>query len=455
MEMQFGFAAGFMSYQTSYFEPVQADSLSSQANGSEPTTSQLPVIREPVESSMMMDFMNHAYLMVSRQMGMMAGSGMMANPFDTDTDGSSANGESMGGLTTSSFAQPMRFNSTFIQFSLQVFGYAMPTSSSEQPSRPAPLTEEPVFVAETPAPVAEQPVPDSESPVPVIDQVMPQVPVVDELPPLDTPAAALVSGEESVADAKPHGPRFPIAEVSAEDFKRYRLRQLSTQLETSLKLELKTQDGDVITLDFSQLDIVEATRFRGRTHDGERYRVNSYYESTKRVVNVEVRGELSNAEKEAINKVLSAVIEAADKFFDGSLDKAMKQLMSMDFDTEELAEFSLRMNMSKSVEVTRAYQGGRRNLAHLADRDNGIMKVLKHFAREQHKLIDLASEVLNKESAVRLVKTLLPPMLEDPLTALVNNVQNHKMAAESDAQIQNDSASETDDDDETHHHHHH
>ena len=153
--------------------------------------------------------------------------------------------------------------------------------------------------------------------------------------------------------------------------------------------------------------------------------------------------------------VLSAVIEAADKFFDGSLDKAMKQLMSMDFDTEELAEFSLRMNMSKSVEVTRAYQGGRRDLAHLADRDNGIMKVLKHFAREQHKLIDLASEVLNKESAVRLVKTLLPPMLEDPLTGLVNNVQNHKMAAESDARIQNDSASETDDDDETHHHHHH
>ena len=83
------------------------------------------------------------------------------------------------------------------------------------------------------------------------------------------------------------------------------------------------------------------------------------------------------------------------------------------------------------------------------------MKVLKHFAREQHKLIELASEVLNKESAVRLVKTLLPPMLEDPLTALVNKVQNHKMATESDAPIQNDSASEADDDDETRQHHHH
>ena len=173
------------------------------------------------------------------------------------------------------------------------------------------------------------------------------------------------------------------------------------------------------------------------------------------MVNVEVRGDLSNAEKEAINKVLSAVIEAADKFFDGSLDKAMKQLMSMDFDTKELAEFSLQMNMSKSVEVTRAYQGGRRHLANLADRDNGIMKVLKHFAREQHKLIELAGEVLNKESAVRLIKTLLPSMLEDPLTARVNNVQNHKIAAESDAPIQNASANEADDDEETHHHHHH
>ena len=452
MEMQFGFAAGFMSYQTSHFEPMQADSVNSQGNGSESTASQSPVTREPVESSRVMDFMSHAYLMVSRQMGMVAGSGMMANPFDTGTDGSSAKGESMSRVTTNSFAQPMMFNSAFMQFSLSVFGYGMPMSSSEQPSSPAALTEEPVFVAEAPAPVTEQPAPVSESPVPVIDQVMPETPVVDELPPLEEPAAALV--EKSGSDDKPHRSRLPIAEVSAEDFKRYRLRQLSTQLETSLKLELKTQDGDVITLDFSQLDVVEATRFRGRTHDGDRYRVNGSYESTRRVVNVEVRGDLSNAEKEAINNVLSAVIEAADKFFDGSLDKAMKQLMSLDFDTEELAEFSLQMNMSKSVEVTRAYQGGRGHLANLADRDNGITKVLKHFAREQHKLIELASEVLNKESAVRLVKTLLPPMLEDPLTALVNNVQNHKMAAESDSPIQNGSASEADDDDETHHHHH-
>ncbi len=139
MEMQFGFAAGFISYQTSHFEPMQAESENSQGNGSERKASQPPVTREPVESSRMMDFMSHAYLMVSRQMGMMAGSGLMANPFDTGTDGSSVNGESMGSLTTNSSAQPMMFNSAFMQFSLQVFGYGMPMSPSEQPSPPCSL----------------------------------------------------------------------------------------------------------------------------------------------------------------------------------------------------------------------------------------------------------------------------------------------------------------------------
>lgn len=214
----------------------------------------------------------------------------------------------------------------------------------------------------------------------------------------------------------------------------------------------------VITLDFSQLDIVEATRFRGRTHDGDRVRLSSRYESTRRIVNIEVRGDLSDAETEAINKVLSAVIEAADQFFDGSLDKAMKQLLSMDFDTEELAEFSLQMNMTKSVEVTRSYQGGRRHLAHLAERDNGIMKLLKRFASEQHQLINLASEVLNPESAVRLVKTLLPPMLENPLAVLMNHSENQPKAAEvhemADIRDELTDTDDDDDDDNKHHHHH-
>ncbi|MCZ6853380.1 MAG: hypothetical protein O7G86_05615, partial [Gammaproteobacteria bacterium] len=278
----------------------------------------------------------------------------------------------MSVLTANAFAHPMMFSSSFMQFSLQVFGQVTLPSAEQAPGQsPDAVIEAPGFiVAESPVPVAEQPAAVLEGP-PVAEEPpatagsTPETLVVDESPAPSQPAMAPTSVEESRSD-EPLRSRFSITEVNTEDFKRYRMRQLSTELQTSLKLELKTKDGDVITLDFSQLDIVEATRFRGRTHDGDRIRMNSRFESTQRVVNMEVKGDLSDAETEAINKVLSAVIEAADKFFDGSFDKAMKQLLSMDFDTEELAEFSLQMNMTKSVEVTRTYQGGRRHLAHLA-----------------------------------------------------------------------------------------
>ena len=303
----------------------------------------MPVIQAPAESPMM-SFMSQAFLMMAQQMSIMARSGPMTHPADSSTDGSTANSESVGELNANSFAQPMIFSSVFMQFSLQIFGRAMPMSTGEQPPGPAPVSEEPVLVTETSLPTAEQPGAFAESPVlaeaPTV-LAPPAVDVDDSASPAGSVPAS-VPADESGSDDRSHRSRFPIAEVNAQDFRRYRLRQLSTEFETSLTLELKTQDGDVITLDFSQLDVVESTKFRGRTHDGDRYRVNDYYESTRRVVNMEVRGDLSEAEKEAINKVLSAVIEAADKFFDGSIDKAMKHLKAMEFDAQELAEFPIR-----------------------------------------------------------------------------------------------------------------
>jgi len=466
MEMQFGFAASFSSFQTSHLQSMPARSVDSQANGSDPDAAPPTQTTAPKGSIMMMDFMNHAFLMVSQQMGMMSGSDMMTHPFGSGSEPSAAGNESMGGLTANAFAHPMMFSSVFMQFSLQVFGRVTLSAAEEHSGQlPAAVIEDPVLVADTAVPLAEQPSPVAESPVPVVEEPpvrkapTPATSVADEVPAAAQPPATLISlAEPGSADPSPR-PRLSIVEINTEDFTRYRMRQLSTEFETSLKLELKTRDGDVITLNFSQLDIVEATRFRGRTHDGDRVRLSSRYESTRRVVNIEVRGDLSDAETEAINKVLSAVIEAADQFFDGSLDKAMKQLLSMDFDTEELAEFSLQMNMTKSVEVTRSYQGGRRHLAHLAERDNGIMKLLKRFASEQHQLINLASEVLNPESAVRLVKTLLPTMLENPLAALMNHSGNQQKTADvhemADIRDERADTDDDDDDDNKHHHHHH
>jgi hypothetical protein len=48
--------------------------------------------------------------------------------------------------------------------------------------------------------------------------------------------------------------------------------------------------------------------------------------------------------------------------------------------------------------------------------------VLDFFADQQRTLIDSASEVLDRPSAVKMVKSLLPPMLEKPFAQLAEKL---------------------------------
>jgi len=396
-----------------------------------------------------MGFMSPAYLMVAPQMAQMAGmpvagmpvagmpvagmpvagmppsmgqfsSGDPASPTGTGghvthnpTNSLSAGGDGFGasaypggafpggamaspvGFGAFMMAQPMMLAPVFF---MPVFaGFAAGFGAGAQP----PVAAEPPA-----APVAEVPA----APVQVADDVAP--PVSEEV----------VNDPEVVEDDF----TLPIKQYSAEEFSRFRMKSLDAELVTSLQLSLKTNEGDEITLDFNQVDVLQRTKFAGRSLEGDRVRVNSFNEETDRVVNMNVSGDLSDSEKAAVDSVLARVIEVANKFFEGSVGAALNKLKTMEFDTGTLAELSLKMSMTKSVEFTRAYQGGEDQLRRLAERDGGINNMLEFFADEQKKLIDMASEVLDGESAVKLVKSLLPPMLEEPLQALVAEVADYE-----------------------------
>ena len=109
-------------------------------------------------------------------------------------------------------------------------------------------------------------------------------------------AEAVDEAVRAPGPAEPAKPEFelPIKQYSAEEFSRFRMKSPDAELVTSLELSLKTKDGD-------------------------RVRVNSFNEETDRIVNMNVTGDLSDAEKAAVDAVLERVIEVANKFFDGSL----------------------------------------------------------------------------------------------------------------------------------------
>jgi hypothetical protein len=284
------------------------------------------------------------------------------------------------GLSQTGMAQHVVLSPVFLQIGFPVLVAYAPVSAQPPAQPPA--------IGAPPAPAAEDPVPV-------------QPPAGEE-------------SEEPTATV-PDGPRVSIDSLNVEDFDRFRLKQLTASLETSLKLELETRDGDRVTLDFSQLDVREHARFRGVDADGERMRLRESGQQTQRLVNMEVNGDLSEAEKAAIDDVLNRVIEVAQQFFGGSLDDAVSRLHVMDFDTSTLLDFSLEMSVTRKVEVSRSYNEGGDALTRLAGRDGQVMKTLEFLADAQRRLIDTAREVLNDPSAVKMVRSLLPPLLETQL----------------------------------------
>jgi hypothetical protein len=224
---------------------------------------------------------------------------------------------------------------------------------------------------------------------------------------------------------------LPITELGAEDFAKYRLLEKTKQQETSLSLELITADGDKISLNFEQLDSMEMTRFHGRTLDSDKVKDVSFHEQTDRVVNMEVVGDLSDAEKAAIGNVLSTIIDVVNKFFTGDVGQAVDKLKNMDFDGQQLAELSLNMSMSKSASVSKAYHNGGDHLHELKNREADIGQALEYLANEQKRLIDMSKDIFDAPSAAKLIRSLVPPMLSDPFSQLREQIAASVPASDS------------------------
>ena len=395
--------------------------------------------------SHMMGYMSPAYFMAAAQMMMMSSqagmptqmpSGMpagMAAPAATGTDSATATGGHVTSNATNSLVaaqsaqpgampgvMPGAYGMSGVNNGM-MGAMAMPVGFMMM----MPMTMSPVFgvfFGFAAMPGAAPSVPQSGSTpaalLPAQSPVAEQAPVATEVA---APAAAPSAEEAPVtedADAKP-----PVVQVAAEDFNQLKMRSRSSQLETSLQLSLTTRDGDKITLDFSQIDLFEKSRLSDPTAEGGRRHRHEVTERHDRVVNMNVEGDLDDVERAAVDAVLAEVIELANKFFTGNLDGVMQRLQSFDLDTEALSEFSLQMNMTKSVEFSRAHHKGRDSeIARLAGRDGEVMKMLEFLATEQRTLIRSASEVLDSPSAVKLVKALLPPLLEEPFAKLAETL---------------------------------
>ncbi|OMH39714.1 DUF5610 domain-containing protein [Motiliproteus sp. MSK22-1] len=124
----------------------------------------------------------------------------------------------------------------------------------------------------------------------------------------------------------------------------------------SFSLDLKTQDGDTVTIDFSNSNDYQASF--GAYNDGEGNSAAAFSIDRSQSSNYQfvVKGDLDEDELEAIENLIQDVSLIADDFFDGDVQAAFQQATEFQMDKTELASMSLTLTRSEQYSVAAAYQ---------------------------------------------------------------------------------------------------
>lgn len=130
---------------------------------------------------------------------------------------------------------------------------------------------------------------------------------------------------------------------------------LSASVQISRKergsLTLTTQDGDVLRIRFRNSERQSLELASATTPNSQATSV-SVSSSERSRTRVEVEGSLDAGELKAIEDFVGKVDALANEFFDGDFDAAFAAAGSLDYDTEEIAGFSLKLSVSERVQAS-------------------------------------------------------------------------------------------------------
>ena len=141
-------------------------------------------------------------------------------------------------------------------------------------------------------------------------------------------------------------------------------------------LLIRTKDGDEVQLRFESVKQFSASSFYSASENNqdadtsnednqgsssqqvERYQ---YFESNG--ISFSLKGELDEEELTAIADLVEQTQDLADTFYNGDVDKAFEQALTLGFDDKELVGYALQLNRTTQAEVVKAYE----NIQHYSE----------------------------------------------------------------------------------------
>ncbi len=160
------------------------------------------------------------------------------------------------------------------------------------------------------------------------------------------------------------------------------------------QFELVTAEGDRVNISASSLEQKSLSFGAAFADSGNGFtRSLEAQASQSRVSSVEwrVEGDLSEAELGAIGSLLERMDRLAREFFQGNLDQAFNQALSLGYDDKQIASFSLNLTQVEVQRVSSAYRA-------VSGSDSipeglGDLRPLGQFVRQLLDLVDSLSEV--------------------------------------------------------------
>jgi len=171
-----------------------------------------------------------------------------------------------------------------------------------------------------------------------------------------------------------------------------------TRTSSSLSLEVMTQDGDRVTVNFRQREGSLAVSTPGMSLSASAF--SSQYE-------MQVKGSLDDAEIAALETLFDDVGKLSETFYGGDLGAALEEAMSLGFDGNELASMSLELRQRSFSNVSRAYGEAGPSLptSRLESQQNMITEYVKAYTSA----LDRASPLSEpRDTLQKMMEALVP-----------------------------------------------
>jgi hypothetical protein len=182
-----------------------------------------------------------------------------------------------------------------------------------------------------------------------IDQIQKRI-----LSPIQSPASSVIQPANQAGNP----PSQSADSVSTGTLQRVNYASQSLN-ENAGNIKIKTQDGDVITVSFKDISALQQQYAKQTFSDGQGNNLTSVSYDGKSLqtsaFKFSVKGSLDSGELKAIGDLLGKVGDLAQQFFGGDVQGAFQHALSLGYDGQQIANFSLNLSQTQYQKVS-AYQ---------------------------------------------------------------------------------------------------